>query len=85
MKQQLLFTSVTKAISASGIIANDDIQVFEIVPQDSSFGEQKMQVTYVNSKKTGFEDSYLKALKEGKQKWTGVQYLMYGPKSDSDP
>ena len=63
IKQQLLFTSVTKAISASGVTANDDIQVFEIVPQDSTFGEQKMQATYVNKEKSGFEDSYMKALK----------------------
>ena len=44
-----------------------------------------MQATYVNSEKTGFSDSRLKSVKEGKMKWTGVQYLMYGPKSDTDP
>ena len=66
IKQELLFMSEAKATSDSGITASDAIQEFEIVPQYSSFSEQEIEATYTNSKKTGFEESYLKALKGGK-------------------
>ena len=63
---------VTPAMSAPGFIDDDNIYNSKIVPEDSSFETQKMQVTGVNVKKTGFEASWVKDLKEGKHATTGT-------------